>query len=275
MKKETKEEIDFVFEQNPDLARIGTKKQYEKHLETIFPESKVKDIVYHRSSQKIETFDKSKTKEINGNRFYFSPINTGRYGKHITQALLNIKNLAVPQDDNFINDVNKKHPEYTKGKSKWFHLPAQIYKNADKYGYDGVRAYEGTHDDEYSVYHKSQIHVLGSKKDKKGFFKFVNSDKKDPLKEKKKNHSLEKIVSGIFVFSFLAGLFLSLSEIGLTGNVVGNFGAGNKLLGIVLIVVGVLGLFLYKKLKGKSGFKEGDELEAEAKKGEIKLGVRK
>lgn len=247
MTKNLKEDIGFVFEQNPDLARIGTKEQYEKYLETIFPESKVKDILYHRSSQKIETFDKSKTKEINGNRFYFSPINTGRYGQHITQALLNIKSLAVPWDDNFIKDVNKKHPEYTKGKSKWFHLPSQIYKNADQYGYDGVSAYEGTHDDEYSVYFPSQIHVLGSKKDKKKFYKFVHTNKKDPL-EKKKNRSLEKVISGIFVFSFLVGLFFSLGN--LTGNVIGNsFSEGNKILGIVLILIGVVGFFVYKKLK--------------------------
>ena len=45
------EDINFVFEQNPDLARVGTKEQYEKYLKTIFPESKVKDIVYHGGSK--------------------------------------------------------------------------------------------------------------------------------------------------------------------------------------------------------------------------------
>jgi len=46
-KSQIKEGIDFVFEQNPELAQIGTKEQYSKYLEYIFPESKVKDIVYH------------------------------------------------------------------------------------------------------------------------------------------------------------------------------------------------------------------------------------
>jgi len=239
MEKDFKKGADFTFESNPDLARIGTKEQYEKYLETVFPDSKVKDIVYHRGPQKIENFDKSKIKDANAKRFYFSPINTRRYGQHITQALLNIKNLAVPSDDNFIDDVNKKHPEYTKGKSKWFHLPSQIYKNADKYGYDGVSEFVGTNDEEYSVYNRSQIHILGSKKDKKDFYKFVH--------RKNKPKTLEKIVSSIFIFSFLAGLFLSSSLV--TGNIISTSPESRSLMGIILTVLGITGLVIYKKLK--------------------------
>ena len=239
MVKKHGEGIDFVFEQNPDLAKIGTKEQYEKYLETIFPESKVKEIVYHRGPKKIKTFDKSKTKEVNGNRFYFSPINTGRYGNHVIQALLNIKNLAVPSDDNFIDDVNKKHPEYTKGKSKYFHLPSHIYKNADKYGYDGVFEFEGTNDDEYSVYSPDQIHILGSKKDKKDFYKFVH--------RKNKPKTLEKIISGIFILSFITGLLLIPNN--LTGNILGTFGTTHRFFGIILVLIGVSGFFIVRKLR--------------------------
>ncbi len=245
------EDIDFLFEQNPDLARIGTKEQYEKYLESVFPDSKVKDIVYHRSPQKIENerFDKSRIKKSNANRFYFSPFDTHRYGKFITQALLNIKNLAVPCDDNFIEEVNKKHPEYTEGKSKWFSLSDQIYGNAKKYGYDGVSAFEGTNNDEYSVYFPSQIHILGSKKDKKDFYKFVHSNEKDYLREKK-NRSLEKIISGIFIFSFLSGLFLFSGS--LTGNVIGNITkTSSSLLGIILFLLSISGFFAYRKLRKK------------------------
>ena len=146
--EKTKKGVDFVFEENPELDNIGTKEQYSKYLDTIFPDSKVKDILYNRSSQKIEAFDKSKTKEMNGNRFYFSTFNTGRYGQYVKMVILNIQNLATPYNDNFMDDVNKKHPEYSKGKSEFFHLPSQIYVNANKYEYDGVFAYEGTNDDE-------------------------------------------------------------------------------------------------------------------------------
>ena len=163
---------------NEILPNHEAEKLYAEYLETIFPESKVRGIVYHRTGERFDVFDKSKTKKTNANRFYFSPINTGRYGDHVMQAILNIKNLATPYDNNFINDVNIKHPEYTKGKSEYFHLPAQIYVNADKYGYDGVYAFEGTNDDEYSVYHPEQIHILGSKQDIERFKKFAHKKEK-------------------------------------------------------------------------------------------------
>ena len=177
-KPQIKEGVDLVFEQNPELEKIGSKEKYSEYLDTIFPESKVRDIVYHRTAEKFDTFDKSRTKKINANRFYFSPINTGRYGQHAIQVILNIKNLAAPYNDDFIDDVNREHPEYTKGKSEYFHLPAQIYVNANKYGYDGVYAFEGTNDDEYSVYLPEQIHILGSEQDIENFKKFVASESK-------------------------------------------------------------------------------------------------
>ncbi len=234
------EDINFVFEQNPDLARIGTKEQYEKYLKTIFPESKVKDIVYHRGPEKIERFYRSKIKTRNGKRFYFSPFNTYRYGQQVTQALLNIKNLAIPYDDNFLDDVNKKHPEYTEGKSKWFHLPSHIYVDADKYGYDGVADFDGSSNDEYSVYSPNQIHILGSKKDIKGFKKHVKNSKK----------TLEnKVMSIIFGASFILSFFLLSSNI--TGNVIGNITkAGSSLIGIILFLSSLGGFFIYRKLRG-------------------------
>ena len=44
-----KEGVDFAFKQTPELSNIGTMEQYSEYLDTIFPESKVKDIVYHRT----------------------------------------------------------------------------------------------------------------------------------------------------------------------------------------------------------------------------------
>lgn len=165
--------VDFVYNKYPELSIIGTPEQYSQYLDSIFPNSKVKDILYHRTSQDFNKFDKSKIKKPNANRFYFSPINTGRYGNIIKLVVLNIKNLAEPYEEEFINDVKKKHPEYTDGKSQYFHLPAQIYVNADKYGYDGVYAFKGTNDDEYSVYEPEQIHILGTKQDMEMFKAFL------------------------------------------------------------------------------------------------------
>jgi hypothetical protein len=47
-----------VFQNNPELTKIGTPEQYSQYLNTIFPNSKVKDVVYHISKSKIDKFDK-------------------------------------------------------------------------------------------------------------------------------------------------------------------------------------------------------------------------
>lgn len=166
--------IKELFDKNNELGKIGTMEQYDEYLNTIFPDSKVKDIVYHRTPVEFDKFDKTKIKASNGKRFYFSPFNTGRYGKNLVVAILDIKNLADPYDEEFIKNVNKEHPEYTEGKSQYFYLPAQIYNKADKYGYDGVFAFKDSNDDEYSVYEPEQIHILGNKNDLEGFKKFCD-----------------------------------------------------------------------------------------------------
>ena len=51
---EIKEGVLELFESNPELASIGTPEQYSEYLSTIFPNSKVKDIVY-RGGEKTDT----------------------------------------------------------------------------------------------------------------------------------------------------------------------------------------------------------------------------
>jgi exodeoxyribonuclease-5 len=43
---QVKEGVQELFNSNPELANIGTQEQYSQYLDTIFPDSKVKDIVY-------------------------------------------------------------------------------------------------------------------------------------------------------------------------------------------------------------------------------------
>jgi hypothetical protein len=72
-----KEGVSELFDSTPELASIGTPQQYSAYLDTIFPESKVQDIVYHGTHTRFNKFDKSlsgsKTKaSINGKGFFFS-----------------------------------------------------------------------------------------------------------------------------------------------------------------------------------------------------------
>ena len=58
---EIKQGVSELFESNPELANIGTPEQYSQYLDTIFPDSKVKDIVYHgtKSKSRLEIFDEN------------------------------------------------------------------------------------------------------------------------------------------------------------------------------------------------------------------------
>lgn len=55
-----KKGVSELFESNSELAKIGTIQQYSQYLDSIFPNSKVKDIVYHGSGQRIESFNPGK-----------------------------------------------------------------------------------------------------------------------------------------------------------------------------------------------------------------------
>ncbi len=69
---QVKQGVDFVFEQNPELEKIGTKEQYSQYLDIVFPESLEKEILYHgtASSQKIENFDFNRSNY--GNAVFFT-----------------------------------------------------------------------------------------------------------------------------------------------------------------------------------------------------------
>ena len=62
--------INFLYQQYPELTNVGTQEQYSQYLDTIFPNSKIREILYHRSSQNFDAFDKSKAKSQT-KRFYF------------------------------------------------------------------------------------------------------------------------------------------------------------------------------------------------------------
>lgn len=106
-KPSIKEGVDFVFEQNPELASIGTKEEYSEYLESIFPESKIKDILFHQTDSdwfKDEDFKKEKMGKTDygyyGKGFYFSSIkdHVGGYGEKTFSVILNIKNPKYEVD---------------------------------------------------------------------------------------------------------------------------------------------------------------------------------
>jgi len=75
---ETRSGVHFVFAQCSDLEKIGTTNQYSEYLDTIFPKSKIRDIVYYGTNSRFDIFEEKfieKSKDIAtvGTGFYFNP----------------------------------------------------------------------------------------------------------------------------------------------------------------------------------------------------------
>lgn len=196
-KTENDKNIDFVFESHPQLSEIGTKQQYAEYLKTIFPKSKVKDIVYHGTDHK-QSFNNIlkngfETSKNFGNKYWLTPINhkitgdtslysTADYGDNIISALINVNKYETVRKNDFtgsesenpaLTGVRKDESNDTmivrQGSSALFDKNRKDYdaewaKKADKVGF-------------YIVFDPKQIHVLGGEKDVQGFKNFVANAK--------------------------------------------------------------------------------------------------
>ena len=126
---------------------------YSQYLDTIFPDSKVKDIVYHGT--KGDKFDK------------FKSSGTGTFGKGVYFG----DYKTALQNTDLLDDFTL---EPIKGFDKDKIIPALINTQnifQRDLGGNGIR-------NEYVV-EPEQIHILGSKQDIKGFKKFANNTSKE------------------------------------------------------------------------------------------------
>jgi KaiC/GvpD/RAD55 family RecA-like ATPase len=99
--------VQELFEINPELASVGTPEQYSAYLDSIFPESKIKDIVYHGSNKKFDVVDISKSKYQKG--FYFAKNKSIAEGYGNTLALIvDSKNIQVKPFAHFGYNVDSK-----------------------------------------------------------------------------------------------------------------------------------------------------------------------
>jgi len=158
---EVKSGVAELFESNPGLASIGTQEQYSAYLDTIFPDSKVKDIVYHGTSKDFDKFDlKAEKSTIAENGIFFAPTKNqvlGTYGKKVISAIINSNPLISDDRIERISDKKKK----------------EILNN----GYNGyIYSYNKTISsaDDIVVFEPEQIHILGSRQDIEGFKEFTS-----------------------------------------------------------------------------------------------------
>jgi hypothetical protein len=99
--------VEEIFNQNPELASIGTPEQYSAYLDSIFPESKVKDVVYHGSKNKFEKFSKEQKGSNLGKvsldsklGFFFGNLELSKkFGDVNYSVVISTKNPLIVEED--------------------------------------------------------------------------------------------------------------------------------------------------------------------------------
>lgn len=163
------EGLDYIFEQNPELASIGTHEQYSMYIDRIFPNSEVKQIVYHGtgSATKLESLTPR------DGRVYFSDdLTASRYADwDATNRLLNApEEEANPQLVAAV--INLENPVVLDGVD---YTETETNKEGD--GIIGLNIKDplGGLETQYVARDASQIHVLGSAQDVANFKEFMKT----------------------------------------------------------------------------------------------------
>lgn len=172
----TKDDIDYIFKQNPELSKIGNQQQYSRYLETIFPESKVKNIGF---------------KGTNGSQYFSdSKEYADNYGGNVSQYIFNLKNPM------YISNFNKKYDnkelkftvgdeliadKYESSVNLLWELDEPLGRRFDEEfnNSDSIIGPEAGFEKHTTYYIKdiSNIYKLGTKEDIDGFRQFVESNK--------------------------------------------------------------------------------------------------
>ena len=203
----------FTYNQITPQQKQQALQLYSQYLDTIFPDSKVKDIVYHdvgNTKSKDEPYRKDYIGKndggVIGDGFYFYTDSSKKYDENRTvreEVILNINNLSSVKelidktsfkDDWGLGIYEKalselsgiKHDNKVQGKHGKYigNYSAQL----SKIGIDGLKGKRGNNT-EIVVFEPEQIHILGSKQDIEGFKKFVeeestsNEELTDDIKE--------------------------------------------------------------------------------------------
>ena len=134
---------------------------YSQYLDTIFPDSKVRDIVYHFSNTKIDKPDKEKfslSANINRRKGFFGINKNVNPGNNFANVEGTISHAML---------FNMKNPDF----GDFSVLPPIVAKNETK---DSAIIKQKGDINYYAVFEPEQIHILSSKADIQGFKDFVS-----------------------------------------------------------------------------------------------------
>lgn len=169
-KKEKNEEV--TFEQQKEAKEL-----YAKYLETIFPESEVKEIVWHATEAEIDTFK---------NDQHFGTL---KAAKDRIRALLDEEALYDAHYDGTSDFVEKFKNEKAKYYSVLLNMrelkeiedgvvmgwEKDLLEKDKATSFEYINQHEDPGSKSYIVRNSDQIYVLGSQSDIEGFKKFVES----------------------------------------------------------------------------------------------------
>lgn len=182
-----KEGISSIFNEISELSKIGNQQEYSNYLNNIFPNSSIKDILYHGTPYKFDKFNKNESNQLEDNSYSFP-------GYHFTKNINTANQVASNKrkDISFINNLSykelvEKHPLIVipvllniqrpyltddKGaNSEWNNLINNIKDTNDSIIYEN-KLESSNLEQTFIVPNEKQIHVLGSKEDIEGFKKW-------------------------------------------------------------------------------------------------------
>jgi hypothetical protein len=159
--------VQELFNSTPELAKIGTVKQYSQYVNSLFPNSELKDVFYHGSSNVFNKFDNSKKgsldKGLYGLAHYFTKSKdyAEQYAEILDEDLLFDEGIIKKLGDGYIYTVviNSKNL-----------LTQDEPVDINNTPYDAIIDKYGT---ELAVKDELQIHILGNKQDIEAFKKFT------------------------------------------------------------------------------------------------------
>jgi hypothetical protein len=172
---------------------------YREYLKTIFPESKVQDIVWHHTkSDKFEQFNNKSESYVNKDTYtkdgiYFNNhIDNGKevYGETVIPAVVDIKNPYL-----FIEE-----PLFAKkgDNPKKLSLNSIDRKKLDE-SEDGVLFKPNQKNGQVVVFDPEQIHILGSKTDIEKFRKFVSKKENSVLEKQELYKKIKSEIESVFI----------------------------------------------------------------------------
>lgn len=165
-----REDINQVFKDFPELEIVGTREQFTEYLKTIFPSSKINDILYHGGT--ATPFNKNEMTNID--------TETGIYlAKNLNEA----KDYAEKHGHLYSVVINMTNPISLDDARRYGGVSSISVSNEAeakliKDGYDGINQLEGTESVYAVVFKPEQIHII-DKNDIEKFKEFVKGEKKE------------------------------------------------------------------------------------------------